>query len=71
MFILLYDTFVELLLLLLLAAPSSHKELTICRESRPVRTHGPLAVNALIRCVAGAFRHMGQGATIRFVSHHR
>ena len=44
MFILLYDTFVELLLLLLLAAPSSHKELTICRESRPVRTHGPFVV---------------------------
>ena len=71
MFILLYDTFVELLLLLLLAAPSSHKELTICRESRPVRTHGPFVVNARIRCVAGAFSHMGLEATMRFVSRHR
>ena len=71
MFILLHDTFVELLLLLLLAVSSSPKELTIRPESRPVRTHGPFVVNALIRCVAGAFRHMGQGATIRFVSHHR
>ena len=70
MFILLYDTFVEFLLLLLLAAPSPHKELTICRESRPVRTHGPFVVNALFRCVAGAFRHMGLGATVRFLSRH-
>ena len=71
MFILLYGAFVELLLLLLLAAPFQPKELTIRRESRPVRTHGPLAVNALIRCVAGAFRHMGLGATTRFASFHR
>ena len=71
MFILLYDTLVELLLLLLLAAPSSPKELTIRPESRPVRTHGPFVVNALIRYVAGAFRHMGLGATMRFVSRHR
>ena len=65
MFILLYDTFVELLLLLLLAVPSSPKELTIRPESRPVRTHGPFVVNALIRCVAGAFHHMGLRATTR------
>ena len=71
MFILLYDTFVELLLLLLLAVPSSPKELTIRRESRPVSAHWPLVVNPLIRCVAGAFRHKGLGATMRFVSRHR
>ena len=70
MFILLYDTFVELLLLLLLAVSSSPKELTIRPESRPVRTHGPFVVNALFRCVAGAFRHMGLGATVRFLSRH-
>ena len=71
MFILLYDTFVELLLLLLLAAPSSPKALTICPESRPIRTYGPFVVNALIRCVAGAFSHMSLGATMHFVSRHR
>ena len=70
MFILLYDTFVELLLLLLLAAPSSPKELTIRPESRPVRTHGPFVVNALIRCVAGAFRHMSLPG-LRFFCGHR
>ena len=70
MFILLYDTFVEFLLLMLLAVPSSPKELTIRPESRPVRTHGPFVVNALFRCVAGAFRHMGLGATVRFLSRH-
>ena len=71
MFILLYDTLVEFLLLLLLAVPSSPKELTIRPESRPIRTYGPFVVNALIRCVAGAFSHMGLGATMRFVSRHR
>ena len=71
MFMLLHDTFIELLLLLLLSAPSSSKELTIRRESRPVRTHGPFFVNVLIRYVAGAFRHMGLGATMRFASSHR
>ena len=71
MFMLLHDTFIELLLLLLLSAPSSSKELTIRRESRPVRTHGPFVVNVLIRYVAGAFRHMGLGATMRFSSRHR
>ena len=49
MFMLLHDTFIELLLLLLLSAPSSSKELTIRRESRPVSAHWPLVVNPLIR----------------------
>ena len=71
MFILLYGAFVELLLLLLLAVPSSPKELTIRPESRPVRTHGPFVVIVLIRYVAGAFRHMGLGARTHFIWRHR
>ena len=64
MFILLYDTLVNFLLLLLLAVPSSPKELTIRRESRPVRTHGPFFVNVgpLLDCERAGLAPLMAGA---------